>query len=252
MNGNLEQHLVKQLVDAHAMEKQAIALLEKGAGIIGDEEIGRIFRAHLLQTKEHQRYIAERLQAHGRSPSKVKDVTMQGAALGIGLAAKAMPDTPATLARVAYAFENFEIATYGILRRMAERAGDGETVAVVDRILEEEEAAAELVRGTFDRILELTLGEPARSPLPSVTPLGKPSEREPQPYQHGGPQDYKDKPADASLDQPAHVDTQVEGHHLTGAPPGHPVDETKPYGGDIPDPRHPKPIEGTTPDQDRA
>jgi ferritin-like metal-binding protein YciE len=81
------------------------------------------------------------------------------------------------LATTAFAFENFEVASYRILRHVAERAEDQETVSVVDRILEQEEAAAELVAGTLDRALEVALGDPAESPLIPVTPLGKPSER---------------------------------------------------------------------------
>lgn len=250
MSGNAQEQLVKQLTEAHAMEKQASQLLDKGATMIGDEEIGRIFRAHLLQTEEHAKYVAERLDAHGESPSKLKDAAMQASALGIGLAAGAMPDTPLRLATVAYAFENFEIATYSLIRRLAERAGDSDTVAVVDRILEQEEAAAELVRGCFERVLELTLGEPARSPIPGVTPLGKPSEREPQPYESGGPQDHKDKGADASLGQPEHVDSPVEGEHLDSPEPGHPAGETTPYGETVPEPERPQPIGSTTPDKD--
>lgn len=229
MSGNAEQQLIKHLKDAHAMEEQAVQLLDKGAGIIGDEEIGRIFRAHRMQTDEHARYIAERLEAHGEHPSKLKDAAMQAGALAIGAGAMLGPDTPARLASLAYAFEHFEIASYGVLRRLAERAGDADTVAVINRIVEEEEAAAELLGGTLDRIVELTLGEPATSPLPSVTPLGKPSEREPQPYQHGGPQDYKDTPADASIGQPPHVDTPTEAEHLESPEPGHPAGQTEPY-----------------------
>jgi hypothetical protein len=152
---------------------------------------------------------------------------------------------------VAYAFENLEIASYGIIRRLADRAGDTETVAVVDRILEEEEAAAELVRGSFDRVVEVTLGEPTTSPLPGVTPLGKPSEREPQPYEGGGPQDHKDKPADASLGQPEHVDSPTEGEHFSSPEPGYPTEQTTPYGDEVPEPEQPQPI-GSTPNQDRA
>ncbi len=177
---------------------------------------------------------------------------MQVGALGIGLTAKTLPDTPLRLATVAFAFENLEIATYDVLRRLADRAGDTETVAVAERILEQEEAAAELVRGIFPRVLELTLGEPARAPLPGVTPLGKPSEREAQPYEHGGPQDFKDKPADASLGQPPHVDTPTEGEHLASPEPGRPVDQTKPYGDEVPDPEHPESIGPTTPDRDQS
>jgi ferritin-like metal-binding protein YciE len=250
MSGNAQQQLVKQLTEAHAMEKQASQLLDKGATMIGDEEVGRIFRAHLMQTEEHARYVAERLQAHGESPSKLKDAAMQASALGIGLAAGALADTPLRLATMAYAFENLEIATYNLIRRLAERAGDVDTVDVVDRILEQEEAAAELVQGCFERVLELTLGEPARSPIPGVTPLGKPSEREPQPYESGGPQDHKDKGADATLGQPEHVDSPVEGEHLQSPEPGHPAGETTPYGETIPEPEQPQPVGSTAPDKD--
>lgn len=253
MSENIKQQLITQLTEAHAMEKQAIQLLDKGASLIGDEEVARILRAHRLQTEEHARYIAERLQAHGETPSKLKDVAMQAGALGIGLAAGALPDTPMRLARVAFAFENFEIATYRILRRLAQRAEDTATLAVIDRILEQEEAAAQLVEGTFDRILELTLGEQATSPLPGVTPIGKPSEREPQPYEHGGPQDFKDKPADASLGQPPDVDSPTEADHLRSPEPGHPVGETTPYGAsEGGDAEHPEKIGSTTPDRDSA
>jgi ferritin-like metal-binding protein YciE len=171
------QELVKYLKQAHAMEKQSTQLLEKGSGIAGDEEIAAIYRAHLLQSQEHERYVDERLRAHGESPSKVQDVAMQAGAVAIGLVAQAAPDTPVKLAATAFAFENLEVASYRLLRKLAERAGDAETASVAERILEQEEAAAELVAGTFDRALELTLGEPGEAPLTPVTPLGKPSDR---------------------------------------------------------------------------
>ncbi len=173
----VEEQLIKYLTDAHAMEQQSIQLLDKGAGIVGNEEIARIYRAHLMQSQEHERYVDERLRAHGESPSKVKDVAMKGGALGIGAVALAAPDTPVKLAATAFAFENLEIASYRLLHSLAERAGDNETATVIERILEQEEAAAELVAGTFDRSLEVALGEPALSPLTPVTPLGKPSDR---------------------------------------------------------------------------
>jgi ferritin-like metal-binding protein YciE len=177
MVANSKDQLVKHLEDAHAMEEQSSALLEKARTIAGDNEIASIYSAHHLQTKEHLRYVAERLEAHGTSPSKLKDTAMKGAALGLGLVAQAAPDTPARLAITAFAAENFEVASYRLLRKLAERVDDDATVSVVDRILEQEEAAVELVAGTFDRALEVTLGEPPTSPLIPVTPIGKPSER---------------------------------------------------------------------------
>jgi ferritin-like metal-binding protein YciE len=188
MSAEAKQALVKYLTEAHAMEKQALQLLEKGAQLAGDEELGRIYRAHRLQTEEHAR-VAERLEALGESPSALKDAALQARALGIGALTQASPDTPILLPRLAFALENLEIATYELIARLARRAGDEETAGTAERILEQEKAAAELVAGTFDRALELGLGEPARAPLPGVTPIGSPSERDNSGHQ--GPQDFK-------------------------------------------------------------
>ncbi len=64
---------------------------------------------------------------------------MQASALGIGVSAMVMPDTTLRLAVVAFAFENLEVALYSVVRRLAEHAGDGDTAAMAERILEEEE-----------------------------------------------------------------------------------------------------------------
>jgi ferritin-like metal-binding protein YciE len=228
MAENVEQQLVRYLSEAHGMEKQALLLLSRAQQIVGDDEVARIFAAHELQTQEHVRYVAERLEAHGESPSKLKDAVMQAAALGIGVAAQAAPDTPIRLATTAFAFENLEIAAYRLIGDLARRAGDHETVSVVERILDEEEAAAQLVAGTFERIVELALGEPGKSPIPPVTPLGKPSERTIAPGEHEGPQSFKDKAADDPVDQPPHIDTPADGHASPGQ--GYPADDIQPYG----------------------
>src|SRR5436305_1364723 len=190
MSKEIDEQLEKVLGEAHAIEKQSMKLLEKAPKIAGDTDIGDIYRAHSVQTQEHERHVAKRLEARGASPSKAKDVALQAAAVGLGTALQAAPDTPLRLATVAFAFENLEAATYRLIRRLAERAGDQETVAIADRILEQEEAAAELVAGTFDRALEVTLGEEPSSPLIPVTPIGKPSERgEGTASEHPGPQE---------------------------------------------------------------
>jgi ferritin-like metal-binding protein YciE len=229
MAENATAELVKYLTEAHAMEKQALTLLKAGVVMLEDEELASIYRAHELQTEEHERYVAERLQAHGESPSKLKDLAMQAGALGIGVVAQASPDTPIRLATTAYAFEHLEIAAYSLIRDLARRAGDEDTVAVAERILEQEEAAAELIAETFARTLELALGEPARSPLPPVTPLGKPSERSVGVGEHPGPQASKGTSPDEPVDQPPGVETPTSGEHLAHPEPGYPAGETTPY-----------------------
>jgi len=67
------------------------------------------------------------------------------------------PDTPGKLACFAYAFEHLEIAGYEELKRVAERAGDQETVALAERILGEERAASERLYAACDRAVEASL-----------------------------------------------------------------------------------------------
>jgi ferritin-like metal-binding protein YciE len=242
MSASVEQELIRSLKRAHGLETQAMALLDKGSTLAGDDEIGAIYRAHLLQTRQHERFVAERLHARGARPSKALDAALHTGALGLGALTKAAPDTPVQLAMTAFAFEHLEIAAYRMVARLARRAGDAETAAVAERILEQEEAAAELVAGTFDRALERTLGDERTSPVPGVTPIGKPSDRAPEstPTPHPGPQTYIDTPADEPAKPPPGVPA-IDSERRTKPPePGHGTGEVRPYGGDVPIPHIPR------------
>lgn len=61
------------------------------------------------------------------------------------------------LAGFAYAFEALESGAYELLTRTARRAGDQRTVALTERILAEEQAAAGQVAGTWDAAVDATL-----------------------------------------------------------------------------------------------
>jgi ferritin-like metal-binding protein YciE len=154
---DIEKDLVKYLRDAHALEAQAIQLLESGPRIAGLDELADVFREHLEQTREHQRLIAERLAAHDSGPSRFQAGAMRVQAVNLGGFFKAQPDTPAKLAGFAYAFEALETGAYELLMRTAQRAGDSETAAVAERILGEEKVAAEQVAATWDAAAEAGL-----------------------------------------------------------------------------------------------
>jgi ferritin-like metal-binding protein YciE len=162
MSTTVEAQLVKELSHAHSMEIQAIRLLQAATHVAGDDEIAAVYHARLEQTAQHERSIAARLEAHGAHPSRVRDAAQEAAAVGVAAARLDLPDMPIRLAMTAFAFANHEIAAYRLLHGLARRAGDGETVAVVERILEQEEAAAEVVASTFERALEVTLDAPGR------------------------------------------------------------------------------------------
>lgn len=154
---DLGEQLNSYLSDAHAIEAQAIELLDKGRDIIGQQELAGAMEEHLVQTREQQRLLDQRLEARGASPSKLKDAGLRLGALNWGGFFGAQPDTPAKLAGFAYAFEHLEIGAYELLRRVAQRAGDSETVAVAERILPEERKAARKLHSLFDAAIDAAL-----------------------------------------------------------------------------------------------
>ena len=154
---DLQEQLVKYLADAHAIESQAIKLLQKAPKIVDDPELAKIFEDHLEETRVHQDIVKARLDAHGASPNKLQDAAMRLGALNWGGFFAAQPDTPAKLVGFAYAFEHLEIAGYEELKRVAERAGDQETVRVAERIASEERAAAAALASQWERALEASL-----------------------------------------------------------------------------------------------
>jgi ferritin-like metal-binding protein YciE len=155
----IETEFVKYLRDAHSIEAQAIQLLESGPQIAEFQPLAELFRVHLEESREQQRLVAERLEAHNAGPSRFQSGAMRIGALNIGGFFKAQPDSPVKIAGFAYAFEHLEIAGYELLRRVADRAHDEETVTVAQRILGEERAMADRVAGTWDAAVDAALAQ---------------------------------------------------------------------------------------------
>jgi ferritin-like metal-binding protein YciE len=158
---DVREDVVKYLRDAHALEAQALQLLETGPRIAGFDALADAFRDHLEETREHQRLVDERLAALGSRPARFQAGALRAGGLNLGTFFKAQPDTPVKLAGFAYAFEALETAAYELLARTARRAGDEQTVALAERILPEERAAGERVAATWDAATDATLGAPA-------------------------------------------------------------------------------------------
>lgn len=154
---DLDQQLNKYLADAHAIEKQAIQLLEKGQGIAGDEQLANLFSEHLEETQEHERLVQERLTAREGRTNALKDAVLSLGALNWGGFFAAQPDTPGKLCAFAFAFEHLEIAAYELLKRVAERAADGHTVQMAESILAQEREAAGKLELALDQAVESSL-----------------------------------------------------------------------------------------------
>jgi ferritin-like metal-binding protein YciE len=142
---DLDEQLNSYLSDIHALEGQSKQLLEKSKEMDVPASLAEGFAHHLEETEGHLGKIERRLDDRGASPSAVKDAMLKLGALNWGAFFAAQPDTPAKLAGFSYAVENLEVAAYELLKRVAERAGDQETVSLADSILAEEKSAAQQI-----------------------------------------------------------------------------------------------------------
>lgn len=150
---DLGAQLDQYLADAHAIEEQALQLLETAPGLVGDAQLEGLFRRHLEETREHERRVAERLEARGAKTSTAKDAALRLGGVNLGAFLGAQPDANAKVAGFAFAFEHLEIGAYELLKRVAEREGDVATVAMADDILADERRAARDVAATWDRAI---------------------------------------------------------------------------------------------------
>jgi ferritin-like metal-binding protein YciE len=155
----ITEQLIKHLDEAHAMELNVLRMLDSMISTTDDPEIMRELEHHKVETEEHAELMKGRLAAHASQPSTVRQVGgMLGALAKIPLDL-VRGEKAGRNARDGYAAEHMEIASYELLRRIAERAGDTETVNACDQIIAQEKAFAEVIAANWDRFTQLSLRE---------------------------------------------------------------------------------------------
>jgi ferritin-like metal-binding protein YciE len=162
---SLEDQITKYLTDAHSIEEQALVQMEQAPRMAGDPDLARIFKEHLAETREHEQAVRGELTRRGAEPSTVKDVAGKLGGWGMVLFARLNPDTPGKLAAHGYSYEHMELAAYELLKRMAQRAGDGDVVALCERIGGQERAMADRVAERWDRAVDASLKEKSADDL---------------------------------------------------------------------------------------
>ena len=156
---DIQEQLVEQLTDMHSIEVQAQAQMKAAPRLAGTAELARMYAEHGRETAEQKRMVDERLEAHGASPSKLKDVVAGASAVPFIVFARTQPDTPGKLAAHALSYEHMEHAGYELLQRVAQRAGDPETASVARTIADQELAMAGRIESHFDDTVEASLRE---------------------------------------------------------------------------------------------
>lgn len=133
---------VQWLRDAHAMEEQALTMLESLARRLEHyPELKARLQQHITETKSQREKLGRCLERHGGS-STIKDTAGKLTAMMQGLSGLFVGDEVVKGAMASYAFEHFEISSYRTLIGAAGAVGDLETKRVCEEILKEEEAMA--------------------------------------------------------------------------------------------------------------
>jgi ferritin-like metal-binding protein YciE len=155
----LKTQLVKHIDEAYAMEQNVLRMLDGMIETTDDPEIKEELRHHKVETERHAERMQQRLEAHGATPSMVKEAGGIAGALMKGVVDMARPEKAGRNARDGYTTEHMEIAAYQLLERVAERAGDEETATAARENRADEEAMAKKLDGHWDRFAELSLKE---------------------------------------------------------------------------------------------
>lgn len=137
-------HFLDWLRDAHAMEQQAISMLEAQSERLETyPELKAAILRHLDETRIQAQMLERCLVRLGDDTSTFKDMTGRLMAFGQGLVGSMVEDEVVKGALASFAFEEMEIGTYRLMIAAADVVGDAETKAVLEQILDEEVAMAD-------------------------------------------------------------------------------------------------------------
>jgi ferritin-like metal-binding protein YciE len=157
--GSLRGELVKHIDEAIAMEENVKRMLDGMIQTMDDPQVIDLLEHHKVETEEHSLRLRRRLEAHGATPSVVREATGILGALAKLPLDMVRGEKAGRNARDAYATEHMEIASYQLLERVAKRAGDEETAEVARLNRADEEAMARKLDEHWDLFAAQSLRE---------------------------------------------------------------------------------------------
>lgn len=138
------------LKDAHGVEHQALALMDRQLDIVADyPEVADMLRKHRAETEGQIARLDELLAGIDAKASMLKDAALTLTGNLAALAHVPAPDAIIKNSFANHAFEHFEIAAYTGLLTLADVGGHAGAVAPLRQTLEEEQRMADWVRSSL-------------------------------------------------------------------------------------------------------
>jgi ferritin-like metal-binding protein YciE len=143
------------LKNAHAMEHEAMALMDRQIGRLKNyDEVEARLREHRDETEQQIARLKDILEEMDESPSGMKDAAL-GLSGNLAAMGHAMAEDEILKNSFAnYAFENFEVASYRSLLVLCEGGGFDFAAERLSESLEEEEAMARWVAEGLPELTE--------------------------------------------------------------------------------------------------
>ena len=144
---------------AHSMEMNVLQMLVALITTTKDPEVTSLLERHKSETEAQIQRLAQRLSDRGEDTSTLKDAGAVATAFFKGLGDVARSEKATKNARDGYVTEALEIATYHLLERLAQRAGDTATAEVAATNRAEEETMRRALDANWDRVVDLVIAE---------------------------------------------------------------------------------------------
>jgi len=145
--------LVKQLDQAHAMERAVATMLDGMIRTTSDPSVSAQLESHKQETEQHAEKLARCLERYGESPSKTKEALGMVTALLKAPADLLRGEQEMRNARDGFATEHFEIATYRLLESLAKAANDEQALQVARENAADEERMAARIERIWDKVV---------------------------------------------------------------------------------------------------
>ena len=148
--------LIVGLRNAHAVESEALELLERQATSLDDyPEVQARVQEHLGETERQLERLEQALEMLGEDASAIKDTALSALGNFMALANTMSDDAILKNSFASYSFEHYEIAAYESLVELAEMARAREVIPLLEETLQEERAMADWLGSS---IREITRG----------------------------------------------------------------------------------------------
>lgn len=142
------------LKDAHGVEHQALALIDRQLNILTDyPEVADMLRRHRAETETQITRLDEILDGFDTKASLIKDTALTITGNLAALAHVPAPDAIIKNSFANHAFEHFEMAAYTGLLTLADMGGFGKATPLLQQTLEEEKRMADWTLSSLPDIM---------------------------------------------------------------------------------------------------